>query len=237
MAVDTQTPLSGGGRRLYTGAAIVAVIIVFAGFARTYYLKELTGAAALPTLVHLHGLVMTSWFVLFFVQSTLVARRQVAMHRKLGVAGALLAAIMVVVGILTAIEGARRGVTPGPPPLVFLIIPFADILVFAALVSSALYFRAKRQVHSRLMLLASLGMLTPAIARIPIALVAKAGVIGFFGLTDLIILTFIAIDTKKNGRVHPALLWGTVFVVASQVGRFAFAGTDLWMRIATWLVS
>ena len=51
----------------------------------------------------------------------------------MGVFGALLAALVVVMGVTTAITAARLGHTPGPPPLVFLTIPLGDMLVFPAL--------------------------------------------------------------------------------------------------------
>ena len=43
---------------------------------------------------------------------------------------------MLVVGYLAAVTAARRGFSaPGlPPPLVFLVVPFFDLLVFATLV-------------------------------------------------------------------------------------------------------
>jgi len=108
----------------YTGLAVVAAAIVFAGFARTYYLKDLFGKPPLPPLLHLHGALFTSWLVLLLSQVTLVAARRTEIHRRLGVAGGVLAALMIVVGTITAIHAAKRGVTPpgGPPPLVFLVI-------------------------------------------------------------------------------------------------------------------
>ena len=112
-AVDASAP-HNAERRFYGLAALVAALIAFAGFARTYYLKGAFGSPALPGLVHLHGIVMTAWIVLFAVQASLVAARRVDLHRKLGIAGAALAALVVIVGVATAIEGARRGVTPGP---------------------------------------------------------------------------------------------------------------------------
>src|SRR5260221_10799719 len=51
-------------RSIYTWAALAALFFVFAGFARTYYLKAAFGAPDLSALKHLHGLVMTAWFVL-----------------------------------------------------------------------------------------------------------------------------------------------------------------------------
>jgi hypothetical protein len=75
-----------GERRLYAAAALVAILIVFAGFAPTYYLKGAFGTPDLSTLKHVHGVVMTAWFALFFTQALLVANGRTATHRKLGVA-------------------------------------------------------------------------------------------------------------------------------------------------------
>ena len=74
-------------RRLYTVAALVALLIVFAGFARTYYLKMAFGTPPLTGLQQLHGLVMSSWFVLFLVQVRLVAGGRTDLHRRVGVLG------------------------------------------------------------------------------------------------------------------------------------------------------
>jgi hypothetical protein len=48
----------------HTGMAVAVVLTVFAGFARTYYLKPYFGSPSLTPLLHLHGLVFTSWLVL-----------------------------------------------------------------------------------------------------------------------------------------------------------------------------
>ena len=103
-------------RRLYTWAAVGVCLVVFAGFAKSYYLKGLFGTPELPALRHIHGLVMTLWFGLLLVQARLVATRHVSLHRRLGVFGAVLAGLVLVVGTVTAIDAARRGSSPGPPP-------------------------------------------------------------------------------------------------------------------------
>src|SRR5881397_812536 len=143
-------------RRLYIWAAILTPIIVLIGFARTYYLKGFFNTPAIPSrLVHLHGLVMTSWVVLFITQVALVETRRTKTHQRLGIAGTVLAALVFVVGLFTGIYAAARGASPGPPALQFLIIPIGDILVFGILVGAALYFRRRLDVHKRLMLLAA----------------------------------------------------------------------------------
>jgi len=100
---------TGFDRRFCTWAAFGACIVVFVGFAKTYYLKTLSGAPELPALRHIHGLIMTLWFGLLVVQARLVATRRVSLHRRLGAFGGLLAGLVLVVDVMTAIDGARRG--------------------------------------------------------------------------------------------------------------------------------
>jgi uncharacterized membrane protein YozB (DUF420 family) len=224
-------------RRLYLLAAILTPIIVLIGFGRTYYLKGLFLSPPIPSrLVHFHGLIMTAWVILFVTQVSLVATKRTKTHQKLGILGSILAALVFVVGIITAIYAASRGATPGPPALQFLAIPLGDMVAFAILIGLALYFRKKFDTHKRLMLLAALNLLTPAIARIPLGFIQNGGPLAFFGLTDLCILAAVAFDTIKHRRLHPVFLWGTLFVILWQPLRLLFAATDIWMQFATALV-
>lgn len=237
MAANPDVQRSGRDRRLYTWFAILMPIIVLLGFARTYYLKGFFETPAIPgLLIHLHGAVMTSWVVLFMVQVWLVSSRRVRVHQRLGKIGAVLALLVLVVGITTAISAAARGATPGPPPLQFLAIPLGDMLVFAILIGTALYFRRRMEIHKRLMLLGAVNLLTPAIARIPLAFILNGGPIVFFGLTDLCLMACVAWDTIKHRKLHPAFLWGTLLVILSQPLRILLSATDVWMQFATWLV-
>jgi hypothetical protein len=238
MAATPRMPARVNDRRLYILAAALIPLIVLAGFARTYYLKPFFHTPDLPgRIVHLHGIVMTTWVVLFIVQVSLVATRRTRVHQRLGIAGGILAALVVIVGILTALYAAARGASPGPPALAFLIIPIGDMLVFSILIGLALYYRRKLQVHKRLMLLAAINLLTPAIARIPLAFIINGGPLAFFGLTDLCLLACVAFDTYKHRRLHPVFLWGTIFVIAMQPLRLLLAGTETWMNFAAALIS
>ena len=64
------------------------------------------------------------------------------------------------------------------------------------------------------MLLATIAVLTAAIARLPYVL--PLGPPAFFGLTDLLVVAAMVYDWWTRGRVHPALLWGGLFLIASQ---------------------
>src|SRR2546423_9801547 len=100
MATEPSMQRRISDRRLYIWATVFIPLIVLTGFARSYYLKGLFGTPALPgLLVHLHGLVMTAWVALFVAQVWLVAARRTKTHQRLGVLGATLAALMVLVGV------------------------------------------------------------------------------------------------------------------------------------------
>lgn len=238
MAATPRMPSRVSDRRLYILAAIVTPLIVLAGFARTYYLKPFFSTPDLPNrLVHFHGIVMTAWVLLFIVQVALVATHRTRVHMRLGIAGSVLAALVVIVGVLTALDAAARGATPGPPPLAFLVIPLGDMFVFAVLIGLALYFRRKPQVHKRLMLVAAINLTMPAIARIPLSFIYNGGPLAFFSITDLCLLAFVAYDTIKHRRLHPAFLWSVIFIIAFQPLRLLLAGTGVWMHFAAALVA
>jgi len=237
VAMDERIQRGGRDRRFYTWVAIAIPIIVLLGFARTYYLKGLfAGPPLAGRLVHLHGIVMTLWVILFIVQVRLVATRRTYLHRRLGVAAGVFAVLVFVVGIATGIAAAARGSSPGPPPLQFLVIPLGDMLLFGILVGSALYFRNRLEVHKRLMLVAAVNLLAPAIARIPLQFIAAGGPLAFFGLTDLCLLACVAYDTVKNRRLHPTFIWSVALIIASQPLRLMLAGTPQWIKFADWLV-
>lgn len=220
----------------YVGISVVLAATVFAGFSRTYFLKSYFGSPPLMPLLHLHGVVFTSWIVLLLTQTSLVAANRTDLHRRLGIAGAVIAVMMVVVGTMTAIIRANQGAAPpgGPPPLVFLAIPLFDMLVFSSLVATGFYFRRRADVHKRLMLLATISILTAAIARLPFAIL-KAGPPAFFGLTDLFIVVCVIYDLITRRRLHRATVWGGLLIILSQPLRLIISGTSAWMAFATWL--
>jgi hypothetical protein len=237
--MDTLLPRGSGERRLYTWAAAVGLLTMFAGFAPTFYLKGVLGGAPdLDTLRMIHGAVMTTWFTLFLVQARLVAAGRTDIHRKLGLAGIVVAAAVVGMGMSLAIAAARTGFSPVPeiPALVFLVMPVGEMFVFTVLFAVAIALRKRSAWHKRLMLLATLAMLTPAVARLPFAFLRAGGPPAFFAVTDLIILGCIAFDTVKNRRLHPAFIAGLAFVVVGQLGRLALSQTGAWMSFAKWLV-
>ena len=238
MATTASTLRSAGERRFFAWGTALIVLIAFGGFARTYYLKVAFGTPPLSTLVHAHAAVMTAWVILFVTQTRLIAAQRTDLHRRLGVFGAILLVAIIVTGVVTAIESARRGLTPTDmPPLMFLVNPLGTIVVFAALAGAAILYRRRSDLHKRLMLLATLSILTPAIARIPWEPFRVMGPPLFLAVTDTCVLALVAYDTWRNRRLHPAFLWGTLFFLVSQPLRILLAHTAVWNQFATWLTS
>lgn len=234
----------GAHDRLFYGTmAIAMALMVFAGFASTYYLRFFSGGPTatlsggpFTSLVHVHGVLFTAWVVLFVVQTALVASRRVAVHRRLGVAGAVLAAAMVVAGTSTALEAAKRGAAPaGVDPLAFLVIPLFDMVLFATFVAAALARRRDKEAHKRLMLLAYVSIVVAAAARLPGVL--PLGPLVFFGLAFLFVIAGAIYDYVSRRRVHRVYLWGGGLFVVSVPLRLALSGTAAWRAFAELLTT
>ena len=224
-------------RLFYTGMSVALVITVFAGFSRTYFLRPYFDSRPLVPLLHLHGLVFSSWLALFLTQTTLVATNRTRIHRRLGIAGAVIATLMVLIGTGTAIVRAKIiEVPPGAPsPLVFLTVPLGDMLIFAILVGTAFYFRRRPDVHKRLMLLATIAILPAAVARLPFDFIQQVGPLAFFGLSDLFILPCLIYDFVSRGRPHRATVLGGGLIVASHPLRLIVGNTHAWLVFASWI--
>jgi hypothetical protein len=224
-------------RVFYTGMSLAVLITVFAGFSRTYFLRPYFDVRPLLPILHLHGLIFSSWIILLIAQTALIAAKRTDIHRRLGIAGGVIASLMVIVGTLTAIIRAKVvEVPPGSPsPLAFLTIPLGDMLVFAILVAAGFYFRRRADVHKRLMLLATISILPAAVARLPFAFIMEWGPLAFFGLSDLFIVPCLIYDLITRGRFHRATVLGGLLIVISHPLRLIIGNTSAWLAFAAWI--
>ena len=222
-------------RLFFSGMALASAVILFLGFLPSYFHRS----AELPPLTplyQLHGAVFTAWIVLLVAQTALVAQGRSDIHRKLGVAGAVLAAVVFIVGVAVSVETLRR--RDGPPggdlneEIKFFAIPLGDIIVFGVLVGAAILQRQQSDTHKRLMLLATISLLTAAVAR-SLRQVGMGGPPNLFYGTDVLVLALVIYDLVSRGRVHPATLWGGAMVVGFKPLLFyAVADTPLWLALA-----
>jgi hypothetical protein len=213
---------SGGllDRYFYFAMSLVAAAAVVAGFGETVDEKLFHPAVAPPRILWVHGAVFSSWIVFFIFQSALVRTRNVKWHRLLGWVGVGLAAVMVPLGVATAILMVRfetyRLHQQGR--FAFLAIPFFDIGVFALCASLAIVWRRKPELHRRLIFFATCALLVAAFARMDHAFLRVHSLM-YLG-PDLLLALGICRDLLVNGRVHkvyrvglPAYMVAQLFVV------------------------
>jgi hypothetical protein len=238
MAIPLMSPgRASAERRFFTGMALAILATVIVGFSRTFFLRPLFPDWPSPSeaIFYVHGVVFTAWIVLLVAQASLVAGGRTELHRKIGPFGAVLAVGMVVLGTLGALIAARRatGFVEVPvPPLQFLAIPIFDMILFATFVWLAIAQRRNPQAHKRWMLLATVNLVTAAIARWPG--LPALGPLAFFGLTDLFVIALAVWDFRARGRLHPVTLWGGLLMIASQPLRLVVSGTEGWLAFARW---
>jgi len=94
-------------RIFYTAMSVAILITVFAGFSRTFFLRPYFQTQPLLPLLIAHGIIFSAWIALFVTQTTLVATKRTCIHMRLGIAGGILATLMVAIGTYTAIVRAR----------------------------------------------------------------------------------------------------------------------------------
>jgi hypothetical protein len=225
-------------RRFFGGMAIALTLVVFAGFSRTYYFNDLVATPfEMTPLLHWHGAVFSAWMLLLVAQTVLIGQGRVAIHRQLGIVGAGLAMLMVVLGMTVAVVRTADGTIAdnGAPPLVFLSVPLFGMVVFAGLVGAALLLRRRSQAHKRLMLIATCELVAAGVARLPT--VDTWGPVGFFGVSDVFIVAIVCYDLVTLRRIHPATIWGGLAFVLSQPLRLAIGASAPWLSFAAWLTT
>jgi hypothetical protein len=225
-------------RVFYGSVAVSMALMAIVGFAPTFYLglfrggpMATFGGRPYTPLIYIHGALFTAWVALFIVQTALISARRVALHRRIGVGGAVLAAAMIAVATMTALAAAKRGSGPaGIPPLSFLAIPLFDMMMFTTFITAALALRRNKEAHKRLMLLAYVSIMGAPAARLPGVL--PLGPLAFYGIAFAFLAAGIIYDLASRRRVHPAYLWGGTLLVASVPLRLAISGTATWTAIA-----
>jgi hypothetical protein len=209
--------------------------LVFTGFARTYYLKVLFGAPSLTVLLHVHGLVMTTWFALYVVQVSLIARRRVPLHRSFGYAGLALAALVAALGVVVSTNLARRELARDPSDVGTLVLYalqlFSMVLPFLVFVTLGVMYRRRADYHKRFMTLAMLQVLGPAITRLPLGRAFEHNVPVTATLSIGCILACVVIDWQRHRRLHPVFGWGFAVPLVCMFGVIAFAQTPIWRTI------
>lgn len=223
--------------RFAVGVALLVPVIAIAGFWRTYFGPLLAGAVEKPSIIHFHAAVYSGWVVLFVSQVFFASTGQIELHRRLGRIGIYYGCAIVAVGLLTAfvmfadrveagnLDEARRS----------LLAPLTDMIAFPLFFGAAVYYRRKPEIHKRLMLVATTGLLVAAVVRLPLLggpLPNPLRLLVWFSP----ILLAMGYDFYARRLVHPAYVIGLAGLFAVSLRRF-LQGTDAWLGLSGWFAS
>ena len=201
-------------RYFYLCMSLILAALVILGFSRTVNANLFHGNPPRPLLLWIHGAAFSTWVVFFIAQSALVRARKVSVHRLLGRFGAVLAAVMVVLGLKIAVVMTRFDtvVLHQKDVDAFLSIPFADMLIFGSCIAMAIYWRKKPEYHRRLIFIATCQLMDAAIGRFDFIFNHNL----FFPALDCLIVLGMARDWVVDGRVHKVYRYALPAMIVVQ---------------------
>jgi len=221
------------------------------GFGPTYFLRSFLTTREITPVIHLHGAVFVGWIALMVVQAGFVAARRTPLHRTVGRAGMMLAAAVVVVGLLVPVYATSERTNAwfamdGWARADALFSSASGPMLFAMFATAGFLWRRRPDFHKRMMLLASIAIINAAVARVldefgwpivlgPFGFEAPTGLYlkvsaGVFasGFGNIFVLPFVvalaAYDLRATGRLHRATIVGGVSLILFEpVVRFMIA--------------
>ena len=224
-----------GSERLYfASSSAFLTLLMLSGFARSFYLHTLFGRPAPTRFLQIHGAIMTGWLLLLLVQVMLILARRSRWHRVLGYAGVIYAILMLPIGAMATLGAARREVQAHsaivPSQLNVLGLELTQLSLFALLVAGAVYFRARTDIHKRLMIAATLCILPNAIVRL--VLISNIEFLGsnlaILTVWSSLVLAVVAGDAWRMGRLHPAFGWSAPLAIMALYAAWYGSRTALW---------
>lgn len=200
---------------------LLMAFFVFGGFSMTYWFPMATGSfPPAPPVVHLHGLVFSSWMILLLAQSALVNARNLALHRSLGMFGIALATAVFFMGALINLLGAAANRdTPGPSYYDGIYLGIMAVTGFAFQFTLALRNTRKPDVHRRMILFAMLPILPPGIHRlymVPLGL-NYFPVFAMYMTLDAMAIAILVQEWRASGRIARYSMLGAGWIVMQQV--------------------
>jgi hypothetical protein len=189
------------------------------------------------------------------LQTWLVTSRRIARHRDIGLAGISLATAMSIFGVMAAIDQTRRAAAVGglEAGLRFMILPIAQVVLFAILIAWAIASIRRPEWHKRLLIVATAMLMEGPFGRLltfyfifngklPVA----AGMpsppppvdSGFpLGIFDPFLLIPMIYDWRVRRRPHPVYVIGSATIILMRLLRGPLSLTSTWYSIANWIFS
>lgn len=210
----------------YFAMSLLIATIVVIGFSRTVNPNLFHAAIPRPFLLWIHAAAFSGWVAFYILQSALVRTHNVKLHRSLGWFGVGLGALMVPLGFTIAIIMGRFDAAQlHQSDPTFLSIPFYDMIAFGALVTLAISWRRKPELHRRLLFLATCCLLDAAFGRSDFLFYHYL----FYPCLDCVMLLGVVRDLMINRRVHAVYRYALpVLVVGQTFAVYLWHGSPAW---------
>jgi hypothetical protein len=219
--------------------AIVGLLAVFIGFAKTFIAPVTTGTFSAPNIIYIHGAFALSWILLFFVQTLLINSRKYNVHMTLGIFGDFIAfgtaSTMLPVGMYAAHKELKQGL--GDTAISGIVGVVTSAIMFFGIVIAGVMNRKRGETHKRLMLLATLVVLWPAWFRFRhyFPSVHRPDIWFAVVLADSWILISCVWDKWRNGRVHPVFKYVGAFIILEHSFEVIYFDNSTWRIVAKYI--
>lgn len=214
-------------RWIYVALVLLLIVMVGLGFG-PYYRALAIGRAQAHWLIHVHAAIYSGWMLLLLVQVLLLRRGRTNTHRRLGRFGIAYGGLVLLLGLVVAVAAPALSVLSGRDTLdeaaAFMLLPLGDMLLFGGFLFAAIAYRRKPELHKRLMLLAAIALVFPAVARFA----HDAGLLSVLLVWLLPLALAMAHDYVTQRRVAPVYLGGLAVLVIG-FARIALMESDAWI--------
>lgn len=212
----------------------VMLLLVWLGFAKTYYAAGMIRAHLPAPIIHVHAAAATLWLITLIVQIGLVTARKVKLHMAVGLWGFGLAAALVVISMMAAYNSLRRELSPPGSGLdyrTFFIVPVTGALFFGCVAAWSYAVRRKPQQHKRLIMIATIAILDAAVGRFPYTVMPsltglKQSLVLFALLAIMMVYDLVTQKKVLKATWIPALAMVVIHLVRIPIGM-----TPAWIKL------
>lgn len=219
-------------RSFYLVISILMVIMTVAGFWPTFFGPLVTGTLNIEPIFIVHGTVFMGWMIILVVQAALAYSKRLDLHRKVGRLGIAYGMVVLILGIWLTLDRFFVYLDAGKIRIAHrsMIFPFFDMLLFAGFFGAAVIYRSRPEIHKRLMLVASLVLLGPAVGRMTF--------LNSIPLIFLVLLSPILLgllyDYISRRKVHAVYIIGLAAFLASGV-RVPMRESEMVFNFSQWI--
>jgi hypothetical protein len=206
-----------------------------------------------PLALHIHSVLMGSFLLLLLTQTFLVATGRTANHQRLGIAGAVLAAALVIAGfvLVPTMYNQVWGAMQSAPPEIqagiaqglrefdnIMLLQIQVGILFSLFIAIALMARkTDSSLHKRMMFLAIAIALPAAFDRMTwLPTTLPANPLSPYLYILLAVSPMFLWDLARTRAIHRSYLIWLAFMVPSALLVFSLWDTDWWHAMAPRLV-